>query len=135
MNEHDDKPRTLRCPSAPCRPGAQLIGIVMPDGRVAMTPDEIFIDEDFVERARVGRAPEKRFRFSSPCIAAGCKQWTGSRCGIADEVDAHAPDDAIVEALPACAIRDDCRWYDQLGARACHVCPLVVTDGRPEVDG
>ena len=28
------------------------------------------------------RAPERRFRFSSPCAQGGCGQWTGSACGV-----------------------------------------------------
>jgi hypothetical protein len=118
------------CPSARCTDGAILLGIVMPNGRVAFPQERLVIDEAFVDAAHKGRAPEQRFRFSSPCAQSGCSQWTGSRCGIIDAVlDAHAPatDD---EALPVCSIRADCRWFAQAGAAACAVCPDVVTDQR-----
>jgi hypothetical protein len=35
------------------------------------------------------------------------------------------------ETLPACSIRDACRWYRQEGGVACGTCALVVTDQPP----
>jgi hypothetical protein len=121
-------PRML-CPSARCTSGAILLGIVMPDGRVAFPQERLVIDETFVETAHQGRPPEQRFRFSSPCVESGCCQWTGSRCGIIDEVlEVHAP--THDKALPACSIRSTCRWFAQAGPAACRVCPDIVTDQR-----
>jgi uncharacterized paraquat-inducible protein A len=34
----------------------------------------------------------------------------------------------VTEALPPCAIRRDCRWWQQEGKAACMRCPQVVTD-------
>jgi hypothetical protein len=121
------KSKNLMCPSSVCREGAVLVGIVMPDGRVAFSADRLKITPEFVESARQGRAPEKRFRFAGPCIKSGCGQWTGSRCGVIDRVNDELGDWAEAE-LPACSIRADCRWFAQLGAAACGVCPLVITD-------
>jgi hypothetical protein len=33
-----------------------------------------------------------------------------------------------VGELPACGIRERCRWFAQEGSAACAVCPLVRTD-------
>jgi hypothetical protein len=33
----------------------------------------------------------------------------------------------VVDALPACAIRPACRWWQQEGKAACQRCPQVVT--------
>jgi hypothetical protein len=99
----------------------------MRDGRVAFSADRIKVDADFVESAREGRKPEKRFRFAGPCIKTGCGQWSGSRCGVIDHVAEEFAAHAVAE-LPECSIRNDCRWFAQLGAEACGVCPLVVTD-------
>jgi hypothetical protein len=124
----------LRCPSAPCAPGAVLLGIVLPGGRIAYAAGEVVIDEEFVAIAREGRSPEMRFRFSSPCVRAACKQWTGAGCGVIDGVLDYVgvlPDDT---ALPRCVIRPSCRWFAQRGAQACAVCPRVVTDCAPSVD-
>ncbi len=34
---------------------------------------------------------------------------------------------AVVDALPPCTIRKDCRWYAQEGAAACRRCPEITT--------
>ena len=74
------------CPSARCAPGATLLGIVGNGGVVGYVRPQIEIDEAFVEIAEQGRTPEKRFRFASSCVEGDCVQWTGSRCGVIDEV-------------------------------------------------
>ena len=127
----DDK--TILCPSARCEEGAILVGIVMSDGRVAFASDRITIDREFVQIAREGRPPEKRFRFSSPCAKGGCAQWTGERCGVIDEELAATPR-ASPDELPECSIRPQCRWFEQSGAAACAVCPDVITDMRVDVE-
>jgi hypothetical protein len=128
MSSSDAEPRT--CPSAPCAPGATLLGIVNADGTVGYLSTPMQIDADFVAQAKQGRAPERRFRFASTCVQSGCKQWTGSSCGVIERVLDQAP--PPVAALPHCAIRSTCRWFSQSGAAACGVCPLVVTDTTPE---
>lgn len=60
------------CPSALCRPGAVLLGIVLPNGRIAYAADRVVVDEEFVRIAHEGRPPEQRFRFSSACMAGAC---------------------------------------------------------------
>jgi hypothetical protein len=123
-------PAERTCPSSSCEPGAKLIGVVNADGTVGYVSPPLEIDVDFVERARQGRTPEKRFRFASPCVEARCAQWTGSRCGVIDTVLSTPDRPPVPERLPRCGIRSSCRWYAQSGAEACAVCPLVVTDLR-----
>jgi len=123
---------SILCPSWGCEAGASLIGIVLADGSVAFSKDRIVIDAAFVEVARQGRSPEKRFRFSSTCRRAGCIQWTDGKCGIVDRViSEHAergadPNEPFV--LPECSIRPQCRWHLQSGDAACRACPEVITD-------
>lgn len=118
--------RQVLCPSGRCEEGAGLFGIVQPDGRVGYLGGEIRVDPQFVAKAQAGRAPEKRFRFSNRCIEGGCRQWTGSRCGVADKALAEAgPQEP---ALPNCGIRAHCRWHMESGADACAVCSLVTRD-------
>lgn len=126
-----------RCPSSECRPGALLLGIVLPDGRVAFAHDKIVIDEEFIRTARQGRPPEKRFRFSTACAQGACRQWDGGGCSLIDRlVDHFGQHPELLEEsesdegfeLPYCSIRDECRWYRQHGDRACRICPEVVTD-------
>jgi hypothetical protein len=125
MSSSNAEPRT--CPSAPCAPGATLLGIVNAGGSVGYVSTPLQIDDDFVRTAKQGRDPERRFRFANTCVESGCKQWTGSRCGVIDRVLADG-DRAEAAALPHCAIRSTCRWFAQSGAAACGACPLVVTD-------
>lgn len=126
------------CPSYGCREGAILLGVVMRDGRVAFSSDRIVVNREFVQIAREGRAPEKRFRFGGQCVQSGCGQWAENRCGVIDSVmeetaasDGGGQFDA--SNLPPCSIRSQCRWFSQRGAEACAVCPEVITDLREEI--
>lgn len=122
-----------RCPSAPCVPGALLLGVVDGDGQVGMLPVPLPVDEAFVAAAHQGRAPESRFRFSLPCAEAKCDNWKG-RCGVADTVVPEAEAAGLAGPPPDCGIRAECRWIAQMGDRACTVCDRVTTmapDGRP----
>lgn len=123
------------CPSSRCGPGALLLGIVQADGTVALAGERMEVDSTFVESARQGRSPEKRFRFARPCLKGGCKQWTGTRCGVIDFVVARVSAELVGVELRPCAIRSQCRWFHQRGAEACAVCPLVITDFCEVVDG
>jgi len=116
------------CPSARCEPGALLLGIVLPNGRIGYSRERIAVDDEFVQIARRGRAPERRFRFSSPCVQNACKQWSAGRCGVIDEAVAEFESSQAAQPLPQCAIRPSCRWFLQNGTMACNVCPLVITD-------
>lgn len=122
------------CPSARCEPGAILLGIVGSGGVVGYVRPQIEVDEAFVVAAARGRSPEKRFRFASRCVEAQCAQWTGTRCGVIDQVLETQEREELPTAdeLPACTIRRDCRWYAQSGPRACSVCPFIVTDTLPD---
>jgi hypothetical protein len=116
------------CPSAPCIEGALLIGVTTPSGRLAYFQPPARVDAQFVDHAEAEGHPERRYRFSLPCIEAGCSQWTGSGCGLADHLVEHDAVDHTPAKLPGCGIRRTCRWYSQRGAEACAVCPLVVAD-------
>ena len=132
MNPHDIT--SILCPSTRMKEGVTLLGIVMPDGQVAFAPNRLMVTRDFVSNAVQGRSPEKRFRFADVCVRTACRQWTGSRCGVIDEVlkDGSAEGPSVQAERPECSIRPQCRWYDQARAEACRVCPFVITDCRPE---
>jgi hypothetical protein len=99
--------------------------MVQADGAVSFISDKVIINEEFVQIAHEGRTPEKRFRFGGTCVEGSCKQWTGSRCGVIDQVIESVD---AGKHLPDCSIRTQCRWYAQNGESACFVCPFVVTD-------
>lgn len=126
---------SVLCPSSSAQPGAILLGIIMPDGRVAYAADRIMVDEEFIGIARQGRTPEKRFRFSHRCVKNGCAQWSGTACGVIERLlDQWSvlPEEDL--DLPDCSIRAQCRWYRQRGGMACRVCPEVITDSRIDVE-
>ena len=119
---------TKACPSAFCQEGALLLGVMTASGTLAYVRPPTRVDADFVARAKAMGRPESRFRFSAPCIEAGCPQWTGDGCAVVDKVlEEETPVEASGQ-LPRCGIRSTCRWYAQRGAAACAVCPLVVAD-------
>lgn len=130
----EDSPRS--CPSAPAAPGARLLGMLGPDGRIHNLKTPVAVDAAFLETAAAAGPVEARMRFAGRCQTSGCAQWTGQRCGVIDRAMAYLegalpqPDQA---ALPPCTIRSDCRWYDQTGAAACATCAYVVTDTRDRV--
>ena len=119
------------CPSARCEPGALLLGVVQGDGSVEFLRERRRVDEFFVQLAREGRTPEKRFRFGDVCRKSGCQQWTGSRCGVIDRIAADNPGFRGNGPLPECGIREGCRWFDQIGESACAVCPHIITNMVP----
>lgn len=130
----DDVPRS--CPSAPAAPGARLLGLLGPDGRVHNLKSVMTVDAGFLQAAAEAGPVEARMRFASRCQTSGCAQWTGSRCGVIDKALAHieaALPGVEAAALPPCTIRSDCRWFAQTGARACGACSYIVTDRRAQV--
>lgn len=118
------------CPSARCEEGAHLIGIVGADGVVGYVSPLLQVDSRFAAEAKVGRGPERRFRFAQPCVEGACLNWDGSRCGVIDRAIATEvrADIESGDRLPRCGIRRWCRWFGQAGPAACAACPLVITD-------
>jgi hypothetical protein len=118
--------KTKLCPSAPAQEGAILLGVVQADGSIAYLKDRIEVSPEFLKLARVGRSPEQRFRFSSPCQESACGQWADGRCSLPERL-AEVISEPESNGLPRCSIRAQCKWFDQAGAAACQICPLVVT--------
>ena len=113
------------CPSAPLYAGSKLLGIVNTEGEVDLLAEPLDIDEAFVEAALQGRQPEKRFRFVNKCVKSACQQWTGTACGVVQNVLDKIETQYWKAELPECSIRSHCRWFQQEGENACKVCPLV----------
>jgi len=122
---------TTLCPSAPLEPGVVLVGVVLTNGRVAYADDRLELGAEFVAAASEADSPERMFRFASPCRQSGCQQWTGEQCGVIHRFLEVNPHVEAEEALPQCSIRPQCRWFNQEGARACALCPYIITDSRP----
>lgn len=123
----EDNEEKRLCPSSRAEAGSLLIGVVGASGRVGIMGRPLLVDDEFLAAARKGRALEKRFRFSSPCLKSRCGQWSMGRCGVIDKVIETAPPDTS-DRLRPCGIRGSCRWFAQSAAKACASCPEVVTD-------
>ncbi|MFZ1527573.1 MAG: hypothetical protein WAT19_02405 [Ferruginibacter sp.] len=124
MNK-DDK----LCPSTTCHEGAVILGVVQGNETVALLNAGLIADQDFVKKVKEQGSPEKRFRFADTCRKCGCRQWTGSECGVIKEFsEANIHLNGNEHELPNCIIRPRCRWYSQEGANACQICPFVITD-------
>ncbi|HVW12988.1 MAG TPA: hypothetical protein VHB54_04150 [Mucilaginibacter sp.] len=122
------------CPSSTCHSGAQLLGVVGDDRKVHMLNTPIPVDDVLAQKIQADGDAEKKFRFAGKCAKCGCAQWTGTSCGVMDELAmANHLLEVIEQNLPECVIRKTCRWYSQEGAKACMICPYVVTQSeRPE---
>ena len=120
--------RSLLCPSAqPDMAGSRVLGVV---GGSAGAPLVSYLNEVLPVTnevlAMTGTVkPTEVFRFSAPCEERACRHYDGSRCQLATRIVQILP--AVTEALPACLIRPECRWYQQEGKAACQRCPQVVT--------
>jgi len=64
-------------------------------------------------------------RFAAPCVGSACAHFRGHECTLVQRIVNTLPGTG---ALPACIIRDVCRWYAQEGSAACLRCQHVVTD-------
>jgi hypothetical protein len=129
------------CPSAqPHQDDAVLLGVVggeAADPRLAYVRGRHPVTDELVAMAGpVG--PTEVFRFAAPCAQGGCQHFDaggggeddGGRCRLGDRIVTHLP--PVIERLPTCSIRPDCRWWREQGSAACRRCPGIVTDAlRP----
>lgn len=72
--------------------------------------------------------PTEIFRMASSCQENACKHFDGTNCRLAMRIVSQLP--SVVDVLPACQIRSNCRWWQQEGKSACFRCPQIVTDSR-----
>jgi len=83
----------------PLQAWGSITGCQASERRSCHPAANITVDEQFIENTRNGSIPEERFRFVNKCVENGCRQWTGTRCGIADTIE-----------------------------NACRICPYVITE-------
>jgi hypothetical protein len=124
----------LKCPSA--QPGlgdVQILGVISRDGdepRLAYLDEALPASPPVLELA----APldvSQVFRLSARCEEKKCTHFDGVDCQLAVRIARMLPE--VVEQLPPCNIRPDCRWFRQEGRAACVRCPQIMT-GNHEAD-
>ncbi|GAB2563229.1 hypothetical protein [Spirosoma areae] len=122
------------CPSYMCKSGAKLYGIINSNGNTDYLKSPITINESFVNEAKKGRDPEKRFRFAGSCIKSGCTQWSeiNNECGLIDKMILTL-NNSPSGSLKDCSIRLKCRWYSQKGEIACAQCNELVRSIETEI--
>jgi hypothetical protein len=69
--------------------------------------------------------PTEVYRFAARCEEKACRHFDGSSCNLAARIVQILP--AVVDVLPPCKIRHECRWFEQEGRPACLRCPQVIT--------
>ncbi|MEI2578579.1 nitrogen fixation protein [Scytonema sp. PRP1] len=121
--------KTTLCPSA--RPEWQdsivfaVIGGTVAEPRVAYLNQSQPVTDELIAKANPV-TPTEIFRTAAPCAAMACQHFDGKDCRLAMRIVEKLP--AVVEELPPCSIRRDCRWWQQEGKAACMRCPQVITD-------
>lgn len=121
----------------PCR----ILGVVRQEGP---TPRVVYLSQilpasDEVLAMAAPLRPTEVFRLAATCAEGKCPHFDGSDCRLASRVVKILP--AVVDALPPCIIRKECRWFSQEGGAACLRCPEITTvsydlsDQAQEVSG
>ena len=123
---------TKLCPSA--QPGMDrciVLGVVCREGD---TPTVQYLNEPLPATPEVLAMtaplnPTEVFRLSATCEEHKCPHYDGKDCRLAARIIQILP--AVVDTLPPCTIRKECRWYFQEGSEACKRCPQEI--GRAHV--
>jgi len=76
--------------------------------------------------------PTEVLRFAARCEEGACAHFDGTKCRLATRIVQILP--AVVESLPPCKIRHECRWFRQEGAATCLRCPQIITEVREAGD-
>jgi len=116
------------CPSAqPGMDDCRVLGVVQRDGPKPMLQylnEPLPANPDVLALARPLK-PTEVFRLAATCAEHRCPHFNGTDCRLASRIVRMLP--PVVDALPPCTIRKECRWFSQEGAAACKRCPEVTT--------
>src|SRR3989442_465781 len=116
------------CPSAqPGMENCRILGVVLQEGP---TPRLAYLNQYVPATPQVlamaaPMQPTEVFRLAGTCAEHKCPHFDGADCRLATRVVQLMP--PVVDALPPCLIRKQCRWYAQEGGAACTRCPEITT--------
>jgi hypothetical protein len=119
---------TLLCPSSqPEVERARVLGVVQrtSDGFEVSYLDEPLEATPDVLALAAPAHPTEVFRLAAVCQTHRCPHFDGTNCGLATRIVQILP--AVVDQLPHCQIRSECRWFHQEGVAACRRCPQIST--------
>jgi hypothetical protein len=113
------------CPSAqPHMQEPRVLGVVR-DGETSYLAEHVLLTGELLALTEpVGHS--RVLRIAARCEESACIHFDGVNCRLAARIVEQLP--AVTEALPACLIRAECRWYKQEGRPACLRCPQIVTE-------
>jgi hypothetical protein len=124
--------KQLLCPSAqPEMDGAVVFGVrggTAEPGqspRVGYLADPLPASADVLALAGPVGSTEI-FRLAAPCGGGRCRHFDGADCRLASRIVTLLP--VVVDQVPPCSIRAECRWWKQEGKAACLRCPQVITE-------
>jgi len=115
------------CPSAqPGMDNCRILGVVqqLPTPRIVYL-NEILPATDEILAMSAPLKPTEVFRLAATCAEHKSPHFDGADCQLATRIVSKLP--AVVDTLPPCIIRKDCRWYSQEGGAACQRCPEITT--------
>lgn len=121
----------LSCPSASAHSeNPQVFGVVVGG---ADAPELAYLNEPVPLSEQLGLLPDdvrpaEVFRMKSRCMGGSCQHYSesGSHCSLIKHIVEALP--PVLDALPPCSIRRECRWFAEEKSQACLRCPQVVTD-------
>jgi hypothetical protein len=118
----------LLCPSSQAGvEGASVLGVVQ---QTATGVEVAYLDEMLPATPEVLASaaplqPTQVFRLAAKCQTSRCPHFDGVNCGLATRIVQLLP--KVVDTLPPCQIRPECRWFRQEGTAACRRCPQIST--------
>ena len=113
------------CPSAqPGMENCRILGVFQP-GSTVVYLNEILPATEAVLAMAAPAMPIEIFRLAATCEERLCSHFDGTDCRLATRIVQMLPE--VVDTLPPCIIRRECRWYSQEGGAACRRCPQVST--------
>jgi len=116
------------CPSAqPGMDACRILGVVQHDGpgpKIVYLNQILPASEEVLAMAAPLK-PTEVFRLAATCAEGKCPHFDGADCRLATRVATLLP--PVVDALPPCLIRKECRWFSQEGGAACLRCPDITT--------
>jgi hypothetical protein len=119
---------SMLCPSAqPGMENCRILGVVQQQGP---TPMLAYLNQHVPATPQVlsmaaPMKPTEVFRLAATCAEHQCPHFDGADCRLATRVVQLMS--VVVDVLPPCIIRKECRWYLQEGEAACKRCPEVTT--------
>lgn len=125
--------RPLVCPSSRAELATQVIGVIQTTKvgrpRVAFTAGVVPFSDEL--RAATAAVPVGEvLRLAGACAEHACAHFVDEHCSLGERAAAELP--AVVQRLPRCAIRRDCRWYAEQGGAICRRCPAIVSSQTSE---